>query len=83
MKKLFKKNSGQITELRPDYRPKNGDTYYWVRSDIGQICKSEWASDAKRHEFRWSIGNTFRTRSDAEAAIVAQKKWHKDLVEGK
>lgn len=34
------------------WKPKNGDTYYWVRSDIGMICKSEWASGTPRHEFR-------------------------------
>lgn len=60
------------------WRPKNGDVYYWVRSDIGQVCKSEWASDAKHHEFRWSIGNVFCTRSDAERAIVAQQEYFKN-----
>lgn len=81
--KLFKKETIAMTVTLIPYRPKNGDVYYWVRSDIRQVCKSEWASDAKRHEFRWSIGNVFRTRSDAEAAIKTQQKWHKELVEGK
>lgn len=81
--KILKKKVAREEILPNFWRPKNGDTYYWVRSDIGQVCKSEWASDAKRHEFRWSIGNTFRTRSDAEQAIALQKKWHKELVEGK
>lgn len=53
--------------------PHNGDVYFWVRSDIGDICMSEWADGVKKHEFKRSIGNIFRTRSDAQAAIVRQQ----------
>lgn len=50
--------------------PKNGDIYYWVRSDIGDICKSAWIDNARKHEFRWSIGNVFRTENDARNALA-------------
>lgn len=53
--------------------PKNGDAYFWVRSDIGDICMSEWADDVPYHEFRRSIGNVFPTRSSAREAIVRQQ----------
>lgn len=53
--------------------PQNGDAYFWVRSDIGDICMSEWADGVKKHEFKKSIGNIFRTRSDAQVAIVRQQ----------
>ena len=53
--------------------PQNGDVYYWVRSDIGDICESEWVDGLKKHEFKKSIGNVFRTRNDAQIAIVRQQ----------
>ena len=53
--------------------PQNGDIYYWVRSDIGDICMSEWADGVHKHEFKKSIGNVFRTRAEAKAAIVRQQ----------
>lgn len=53
--------------------PQNGDVYYWVRSDIGDICESEWVDGLKKHEFKKSIGNVFRTRADAQIAIVRQQ----------
>ena len=56
-----------------DLWPQNGDIYFWVRSDIGDICMSEWADGVKKHEFKKSIGNIFRTRSDAKVAIVRQQ----------
>ena len=54
--------------------PVNGDTYYWVRSDIGDICQSEWVDGVKKHEFKRSIGNIFRSSADAKAAIVEQQE---------
>jgi hypothetical protein len=53
--------------------PQNGDVYFWVRSDIGDICMSEWSDGVPYHEFRKSIGNVFRTRNDAQIAIVRQQ----------
>ena len=53
--------------------PQNGDVYFWVRSDIGDICMGEWADGVKKHEFKKSIGNIFRTRADAQVAIVRQQ----------
>ena len=49
--------------------PLNGDVYFWVRSDIGAICQSEWADDVAHHHFRKDTGNCFRTRADARKAI--------------
>ena len=45
--------------------PQDGDVYFWVRSDIGMICHSEWADDGPYHQFRKDTGNCFRTRADA------------------
>lgn len=53
--------------------PQNGDIYFWVRSDIGDICMSEWADGVKKHEFKKSIGNIFKTRAEATVAIVRQQ----------
>lgn len=50
--------------------PKNGDLYYWVRSDIGDICKSRWIDGVKMHEFRWSIGNVFHTENEARMLLA-------------
>ena len=63
------------TKLTKDYTvwPQNGDAYFWVRSDIGDICMSEWADDVPYHEFRKSIGNVFPTRASAREAIVRQQ----------
>lgn len=60
-----------------------GSTYYWVRSDIGQICKSKWDSKIPHHHFRMSIGNVFRTRRLAEQAIARQKELVKNDFGGK
>ena len=50
--------------------PQDGDVYFWVRSDIGQICKSEWSDGVPHHAFRKATGNCFRTRVDAEKGIA-------------
>lgn len=60
--------------------PQNGDIYYWVRSDIGDICMSEWADGVQKHEFKKSIGNIFRTRADAKEAILRQQAKVEDRV---
>ena len=60
----------------------DGSTYYWVRSDIGQICKSKWEDKVPHHHFRLSIGNVFRTRKQAKEAILEQQRWFKNR-EGK
>lgn len=53
--------------------PVNGDVYYWVRSDIGDICKSQWVDGISHHEFKRSIGNIFRSIADARLAIAKQQ----------
>lgn len=58
--------------------PLDGDVYFWVRSDIGMICQSEWADDGPYHQFRKDTGNCFRTRNDAYEAIgecMAYNRW--------
>lgn len=65
----------RLKEQTKDYTkwPQNGDVYFWVRSDIGDICQSVWMDNVPHHEFRKSIGNVFRTRLDAQIAIVRQQ----------
>ena len=58
--------------------PQNGDKYYWVRSDIGDICESVWVDGLDKHEFRWSIGNIFRTVAEARLAIATQQQKTED-----
>ena len=53
--------------------PQNGDIYYWVRSDVGDVCRSEWADGVRKHEFKRSIGNIFRTVGEAKEAIARQQ----------
>lgn len=57
--------------------PQDGDVYFWVRSDIGMICHSEWADDGPYHQFRKETGNCFRTRADARAAIDKVKTYNR------
>lgn len=62
--------------------PQDGDVYFWVRSDIGMICHSEWADEGPYHQFRKETGNCFRTRADARAAIEEVKcfnRWKGDV----
>ena len=49
--------------------PQDGDIFFWVRSDIGAICKSEWNNGKLFHAFRKATGNCFRTRAEAELAV--------------
>ena len=62
--------------------PQDGDVYFWVRSDIGMVCHSEWADDGPYHQFRKDTGNCFRTRADARNAIEEVKsfnRWKGDI----
>ena len=52
--------------------PANGDVFYWVRSDTGDICESKWCENSMSCKFRASIGNVFRSRIDAEYAMRSQ-----------
>ena len=60
--------------------PTNGEIYYWVRSDIGQICRSVWNDGISNAVFRKNTGNCFKTRSEAVAAIARVKAWTEDRV---
>lgn len=69
-----------MKKANSDRWPQNGDTYYWVRSDIGDICESEWVDGLKKHEFKKSIGNIFHTRRDASEAVLRQQAKAEDRV---
>jgi hypothetical protein len=52
--------------------PQNGDVFYWVRSDTGDICESKWNENSQSCRFRKSIGNVFRSQIDARNAKLRQ-----------
>lgn len=52
--------------------PQNGDVFYWVRSDTGDICESRWNENSQSCRFRKSIGNVFRSQIDARNAKYRQ-----------
>lgn len=49
--------------------PKDGETYYWVSTNTGEICKSIWKSRNQFCIFRWSVGLVFRTWDSAHFAL--------------
>ena len=65
----------QIKPVNNNVWPQDGDVYFWVRSDIGQICSSEWSDDGPYHQFRKDTGNCFRTRAEAREAIEEVKSF--------
>lgn len=74
---LLKKNKkikGGVISTNPQW-PQDGDAYFWVRSDIGQVCCSEWSDEGPYHAFRKETGNCFRTRADARNAIDRVKTY--------
>lgn len=52
--------------------PQNGDTFYWVRSDTGDICESKFYENSQSCRFRRQIGNIFRSQLDAQNAKMRQ-----------
>ena len=58
--------------------PRNGDKYYWVSTNTGDVCKSTWLDGVDVSEFRRSIGNVFRTRFDAMEAVLRQQAMQQD-----
>lgn len=63
--------------------PQCGDAFYWVRSDTGDVCEGMWLDNSPSCQFRKSIGNVFRSKSDAKAAIYRQqaKETNKEIIE--
>lgn len=57
--------------------PQNGDVFFWVRSDTGDICQSEWNEENQYHQFRRATGNMFRTRSAAAQGIERCMSHHR------
>lgn len=68
------------TVLFSDKWPQNGDKYYWVSTNTGDICKSAWLDGVDVCEFRKSIGNVFRTRFGAKEAIARQQAQNEDRL---
>lgn len=51
--------------------PQNGDTYYWISSNTGEICRSSWAGRNPYCQFRLSTGNVFGSWESAQAALIS------------
>lgn len=58
--------------------PQNGDCFYWVRSDTGDVCEGMWLSNSASCQFRQSIGNVFHSRTDAKEAVWRQQARQND-----
>lgn len=58
--------------------PQNGDVFYWVRGDTGDICQGTWIKESQSCRFRYSVGNVFRSRGDAKLAIATQQQKAED-----
>ena len=65
--------------LEDDF-PRNGDKFYWVRSDTGTVCEGLWIDGQQSCEFRRSIGNIFRSRETAKGAIRMQQAREEDRL---
>ena len=61
--------------------PQNGDVFYWVRSDTGDICQSRWNENSQSCRFRRHIGNVFRSQVDARSAKLRQIERTVDIEE--
>lgn len=59
--------------------PQNGDIYYWVSTNTGEICKSVWKSHNPYCQFRARTGNVFKSWEAAQAALAE----HQNRVEDK
>lgn len=59
--------------------PSNGEWFYWVRSDNGDICQSRWYDGSTYCQFRKSIGNVFKTANEAKFAIAKQQARVEDI----
>ena len=64
-----------------DAWPQNGDVFYWVRSDTGDICESKWNENSQSCKFREQIGNVFRSQVDARNAKMRQIERNLDAME--
>ena len=60
--------SGQLEIKRSPWKPKRGETYWYVEKD-GDIWEREWHSCRymSDHVNRYKLGNCYRTREEAEA----------------
>lgn len=60
--------SGQLEIKRKPWKPKRGETYWYVEKD-GDIWEMEWHSCRymSDHVNRYKLGNCYRTREEAEA----------------
>lgn len=60
--------SGQLEIKRKPWKPKRGETYWYVEKD-GDIWEMEWhpCRYMSDHVNRYKLGNCYRTREEAEA----------------
>lgn len=67
--------SGQLEIKRKPWKPKRGETYWYVEKD-GDIWEMEWHSCRymSDHVNRYKLGNCYRTHKEAEAN---RDKWVK------
>ena len=67
----------RVLEEKGPWKPKNGSCYYRV-SDCGSVGIECWDDGNGGDEWRWQIGNVFRTMEEAKRAfhrLKARKKF--------
>lgn len=50
----------------------SGHEKYFVIAGNGEVCMPSWSADNEDYE-RWEMGNVYRTREEAKAAVTKQK----------
>ena len=65
-----------LAELNAEWEDAPGEPkeYYWIRSGIGDICKTV-EGFSPHDEYRKQIGNYFETKEEAEKAVEKLKAW--------
>ena len=60
--------AGELTIKRKPWKPKRGETYWYVEKD-GDVLEMEWhpCRYMSNHVNRYKLGNCYRTREEAEA----------------
>ena len=60
--------AGELTIKRKPWKPKRGETYWYVEKD-GDVLEMEWhpCRYMSNHVNRYKLGNCYRTKEEAEA----------------
>ena len=60
--------AGELTIKRKPWKPKRGETYWYVEKD-GDVLEMEWhpCRYMSNHVNRYKLGNCYRTQKEAEA----------------